>query len=234
MYKYYGLIYKKFGWDQYCKGFFQRIKPLLFKWKVVTHHDVACGIGTFVNLVSKMGIESSGSDISYSMIKAARENYNSLDFKIADMRNIKLPKKVDLITCNYDTINHLIKFRDWNKVFKRAFENLKNDGIFVFDMNSVKTITKMNRAVITSKKDYLLIEKKTRQNNICEFDNEWFLKVKKDLYKRYKDVTIEKAFHFEKVKKSLLKIGFKKVDTIFRENEKIENETRIYIVAYKL
>ena len=42
-----------------------------------------------------------------------------------------------LFSAFYDTINHLTLFSDWKKVFRNVSDHLKDNGLFVFDINTL-------------------------------------------------------------------------------------------------
>jgi SAM-dependent methyltransferase len=51
-----------------------------------------------------------------------------------DIRRLHLPRKVDLITANFDTLNHMLSAHDLRQTLRRIFENLKPGGHFIFDV----------------------------------------------------------------------------------------------------
>lgn len=233
MYTHLARFYNKLGWDKFSKSLATKLKPFLKKWGVQTHYDLACGTGVFVNGITKLGINSSGSDISKEMIKIAKSNYSFLDFEIKDMTNFRLKKPVDFITCIYDSVNHLLRFKEWEAMFKSVFNNLNNSGKFLFDINTLKKINNVNSINCTSKDKYVLIQKTNSvRENKCIFNIEWFWKSKNGLYRRYQERVKETSFPYKKIKKSLKKIGFKNIKILFTEN-KNSNRERFYLLATK-
>jgi SAM-dependent methyltransferase len=47
---------------------------------------------------------------------------------------LRLPRLVDLITCNFDTLNHLVGEGDLSRTFRSVSRNLRPGGHFIFDM----------------------------------------------------------------------------------------------------
>jgi hypothetical protein len=47
-----------------------------------------------------------------------------------------LDDEFDVVLCVYDSINHLLRFADWEAVFDRAREHMRERGIFIFDVNT--------------------------------------------------------------------------------------------------
>jgi len=225
-------IYSKFLWPEFSQDLFRRLEIFLFEWKVNTHLDIACGTGDFVYLARKIGINSSGGDISPGMIKVARKKYPRLKFFKLDMRDFSLPRKVDLITCNFDSLNHLKSFKDWQKTFENVFDNLEEGGRFVFDINTLHLVNNCDREerVVVDDSE-MFIKVKSQGNDALLFDiNCTRLNGKKV---SIKEKVKEKSFEYKKIKKSLKQVGFKKI-LVFNKKLGIKNtKTRLYVLAQK-
>lgn len=52
------------------------------------------------------------------------------------MTCFKINRQFDAIVCVFDSINHVLRFSEWKRVFSRVKSHLKDDGIFVFDVNT--------------------------------------------------------------------------------------------------
>ena len=102
--------------------------------KISTILDLACGTGLFLNEMDKnFDLEYGvGLDLSENMVKYAQDHNQSqkLNFIKGDMTNFLLKKNFDLITCNYDAINHLTLFEDWQKMFNKVYDHLKVGGFY--------------------------------------------------------------------------------------------------------
>jgi hypothetical protein len=57
------------------------------------------------------------------------------------MTTFDLGEQFDVVLCVYDSINHLVRFREWEAVFRRAREHLSDRGVFLFDINTVHRLT---------------------------------------------------------------------------------------------
>ncbi|MDZ7361159.1 MAG: class I SAM-dependent methyltransferase [candidate division KSB1 bacterium] len=115
-----------------------------FEW-IVRHYcirfssaaDVACGTGTFVHYLCQCGVPIVyGVDRSPEMLRVAiRKNLgNGARFLCQDFATLQLPQPVALITCNFDSLNYLIKEADLLRAFCRFHANLKPGGHLIFDM----------------------------------------------------------------------------------------------------
>ncbi len=97
--------------------------------------DIACGPGHFAAFLRSYGVPVFGTDISAAMIHLARRWYGhqGIDFFIQDMRDLKLPRKVDLLTCNFDSLNYLVRQGDLYRTLRAFGRNLNPWGHLIFD-----------------------------------------------------------------------------------------------------
>lgn len=100
--------------------------------------DIGCGTGTFLahlprkyHHVAKIGV-----DKSPAMLRIAKRRNagNNARFICQDITRLRLPKNVDLITCNGDTLNYLLTPTRLNDTFNACYRNLNDGGHFVFDL----------------------------------------------------------------------------------------------------
>jgi SAM-dependent methyltransferase len=99
--------------------------------------DVGCGTGLFARyLRQRWGVPVFGVDRSPEMLQVALQNCpdKSVCFLQQDIRCLRLPYPVDLITANFDTMNHLLTEPDLRLAFRRIAENLRPGGHFIFDL----------------------------------------------------------------------------------------------------
>jgi SAM-dependent methyltransferase len=75
-------------------------------------------------------------DLSEPMLRIAARNCCGTNVVLMrqDIRCLRLPRPVDLITANFDTLNHIVRTDDLRKVLRRIFENLNPGGHFIFDV----------------------------------------------------------------------------------------------------
>ena len=101
-----------------------------------TAADIGCGTGLFARyLTESFRVPVIAVDLSNDMLRIAARNCNGLNVRLLrqDIRQLRLPRPVDLITCNFDTLNHLIGEGDLEQTFRRVYWNLKPGGHFIFD-----------------------------------------------------------------------------------------------------
>ena len=102
-----------------------------------TAADVGCGTGLFACYLSRCwGVPVFAVDRSAAMLRVAacRCREPNVRFLEQDIRRLSLPCPVDLITANFDTVNHLTTASDLGLAFRRIGENLMPGGHFMFDV----------------------------------------------------------------------------------------------------
>jgi len=98
--------------------------------------DVGCGTGLFACYLSRCwGVRVFGVDRSRQMLSVARQNCRDdrVCFLEQDLRCLTLPEPVDLVTANFDVVNHLIDVSDLQQALARIAVNLRPEGHVVFD-----------------------------------------------------------------------------------------------------
>ncbi len=154
--------------------------------------DLACGSGTLAILLKINGYDIEGLDISSTMIEVAIEknkiNHTDISFHIADMINFNLNKKYDVITCFFDSINMLDNISKIHQMFENIYNNLNENGIFIFD--------------IFSYSKYLECKRLRFKEDLIWFKYDWKLNITKP----------NKLIHNIKIKE-----GSKKINEIYNE-----------------
>jgi len=102
--------------------------------------DLACGTGSTAVALAKRGLKVYAVDLSPTMCELAQKKalreHAEVEVIEADMRRFRLPVKVDLITCEFDALNHVPRKIDLALVAKAAARALKPGGHFYFDVNT--------------------------------------------------------------------------------------------------
>ncbi len=102
--------------------------------------DLACGTGTTARALARQRIRIFAVDLSPTMCRLARQKALRARVPIsvlrADMRTFRLPEAVDLILCEFDSINHVRRKTDLERVTRSAARALKPGGYFYFDVNN--------------------------------------------------------------------------------------------------
>jgi len=111
-----------------------------FRIPVSSMMDLACGTGTLALMMARrrwkvFGVDGSAGMIRVASAKRARGRL-PVRFLCQDMRRVRLPERVGLVTCLFDSVNHLLSRRDLLSAFRAVHASLLPGGYFVFDVNN--------------------------------------------------------------------------------------------------
>jgi len=126
------------GWNNFSVRVFNFFKEIIKNKDVC---DVACGTGNFIKLAKRITKSICGIDISRDFIVYAKKKNPKVSFRALNVEKWKDKDKYDLIVSFYDSVNH---FDDWEKAFKKIYNALRENGKFIFDINTVEGVSKWN------------------------------------------------------------------------------------------
>ena len=119
------------------------IERILKKHGVETVLDLTCGTGSQVFFLEKRGYKVTGADFSPALLEIARERAvrEKVDIRFidGDMRTLKVGD-FDAVITIFNAIGHLTKF-GFEKALKNIYRNLKEGGIYVFDILNLEAMT---------------------------------------------------------------------------------------------
>ena len=119
--------------------------------------DLGCGTGITTTPWIKKFNKVIGVELSKPMLKEAKKKSSKIKWINQDIVNLKIKEKVDVVTCHFDVLNHVLKEKDLQKVFNNVYEILNNNGIFIFDMMSPESfewLKKKNRKSKQTERPY--------------------------------------------------------------------------------
>jgi SAM-dependent methyltransferase len=86
-------------------------------------------------------------DLSPHMCRLARQKAHRAGVPLvvlrADMRDFRLPEPVDLVTCEFDALNHVPREADLARVAHSVARALRPGGYFYFDVNNRRAFEKI-------------------------------------------------------------------------------------------
>jgi SAM-dependent methyltransferase len=98
--------------------------------------DLCCGTGQLAQKLKTLGYRVTGIDGSPEMLSYARGNAPGVEFLQADARSFQLPYKYHTVISVFDSLNHIMTLKELKSVFNCAYNALRNDGLFMFDLNT--------------------------------------------------------------------------------------------------
>ena len=206
--------------------------------------DLACGTGTTALILARKGIAVYAVDLSPRMCRLTREKAKRAGLPVrviqADMRSFRLPKPVDLITCEFDALNHVPRKSDLRKVAHAVARALRPGGYFLFDVNNALGFERYwTGAVWFEKPDVVIVMRNghSRGAGRAWSDVEWFVRHGK-LWKRYRERVEEVCWDAAGIRSTLQEAGFHQVRAydaapFFKENPLIGRGCRTVYLARK-
>lgn len=206
--------------------------------------DLACGTGTTALKMARRGIEVFAVDISPTMchLTRAKARRSSLPVRVlrADMREFRLPHPVDLVTCEFDALNHLPQKRDLTRVAMTVARALKPGGYFFFDVNNRAGFRRYwshtrwmqhRRAVMVMRAG----QDSSHDRAWC--DVEWFIR-EGALWRHRHERVEEVCWNSPEIRRALATAGFYQVRTwdaapFFKDNSLIAAGCRTVYLALK-
>ncbi|MFL5897017.1 MAG: class I SAM-dependent DNA methyltransferase [Solirubrobacterales bacterium] len=102
--------------------------------------DVGCGTGRAFAPLLRRGWEVRGCDLSPAMLERARgEAGEQVELSVADMRELPVLGEFELVLSLNDPVNYLLGDEDLVRAFAGMRANLADDGLLIFDCNSLST-----------------------------------------------------------------------------------------------
>lgn len=195
--------------------------------------ELACGTGALLKPLSKQ-YEVSGLDISEGMLTVAQKVLPRAHLYHQSMTDFQMNEQFDVILCLFDSINHLLNFKDWQRMFASVAKHLNPGGVFIFDINTQFKLTAMSaQRPFTKKfgKNYLIMGVSPTKKNVAQWNVQVFEHLEKDLYHLHEETIRETSFPTEDIKKSLHK-HFKKVHVLDTKRKRpSKNSARPYFIA---
>ena len=230
------LIYEDINYDSMCS----RVIEICNKEKITFNNylDLACGTGNLTLRLAKNFNESFAVDLSEDMLREAFEKLKreKIRCKIIcqDMSELSLNRKFDLITSALDSTNYIIEDDNLLNYFTRVKEHLSDNGLFIFDINSYYKLSNVlcNNIYTYSEEDVFYTWENVFENDLLSMYLTFFVK-RGELYERFEEEHLERAYSEEFIEETLNKVGLKLVGkfdgyTANKVNDKTERI--VYIV----
>jgi len=206
--------------------------------------DVACGTGITALILARRGIRVYGVDLSPHMCRLAREKARRARLPLrvlkADMRSFRLPERVDLVTCEYDALNHVPLHADLAKVAEAVARALRPGGYFFFDVNNPRGFERYWTGTFWLEKPGVVMVMRgghTPQADRAWIYIEWFVR-EGSCWRRHHERVEEVCWSVPEIRLTLRKAGFDVVRAwdaapFFRNDPMIRRGCRTFYLARK-
>lgn len=218
--------------------------------------ELGCGTGTLTVMLAEQGYRLTGIDLSEDMLAVARSKADehpplqgllrsgSLRFVRQDMTEWETPEPVDSVLSFCDSLNYLTEPEQIEAAFRATYAGLKPGGTFLFDVHHPDTLRRYEEA-----QPFVLDEENVSYIWTCGLDEERveiehhlriFLRrpgvgTNADVYDRFDEVHVERAYEPEWLRRALLDAGFSSAEFYADFEWKAPDEEceRLFCVAVK-
>lgn len=204
--------------------------------------DLACGTGSMSIPFMKKGYNIIGLDYSEEMLEIASNRLsevgNNFSLLKAKMQEFELSEKADACICCLDSINHLNNIDDVQTTFKNVYDSLNDNGLFVFDVNTVykhNEVLADNTFVFDEDDYYLVWDNEAVDDRTVRILLDMFL-FNGENYDRFSEEFEETAYSVDELSTLLKNSGFvdiKLYDELSYDEPKNDSE-RLYFVCKKV
>lgn len=207
--------------------------------------DMGCGTGTAALKLAEKGYQVTGIDLSKEMIALAKEksiqSNKKIEFLQVDMEEYSKPKAFDMVVSLSDCINHVTRHQGVQQIFRNVFSNLKEGGMFIFDIN---TPYEIQHIMSTDQEDVIGDNILYKWEGSFDINTDigtfiqYFYQVEEDQSQTYlgKEIHRERAYKPRDLRIWLKNIGFKNIDyyeAFTMEKPRNERIERVYCIAEK-
>lgn len=197
--------------------------------------ELGCGTGTLTVMLAEQGYRMTGIDLSEDMLAVAQNKAEerpplqgllrsgSLRFVRQDMTEWAAPEPVDSVISFCDCLNYLTEPEQIEAVFRATYEGLKPGGTFLFDVHHPDTLRRYEE-----EQPFVLDEDGISYIWTCGMDEEreeieHHLRIfvrrtadgkgkVSDVYDRFDEVHVERAYDPEWLRQALLRAGFSRAE----------------------
>ena len=107
-------------------------------WRGHTVLDLACGTGKSFLPFLRRGFDVTGCDSSSAMLAEAARKAPEAKLLHADLRDLTMVGRFDLVNCFDDSLNYLLQADDLAAALLAVAANLAQGGLAIFDLNTLR------------------------------------------------------------------------------------------------
>jgi predicted TPR repeat methyltransferase len=104
--------------------------------------ELGCGTGSILTRLTDIPALT-GLDRSPEMLAIAGQKVPRARLVEDEMSSFSLDERFDVVVCVFDSLNHLLTFDAWRSTFDAVHAHLADDGLFVFDVNTVGELRRL-------------------------------------------------------------------------------------------
>ncbi len=202
--------------------------------------DLACGTGSLCVELSRRGFDMIAVDESADMLSAAREKMpnSGILFLCQPMEELDLFGTIGAAVCTLDSVNHVTDEITLCDVFRRVSLFLEQDGVFIFDANTVYKHTQIlgDNTFVYDLDDIYCVWQNSTEGLITEISLDFFIDDGDGCYYRTEESFCERAYPDELLTDMLDKAGMyisEKYDDYCDKMPDAETQRVVYVCRKK-
>ncbi len=235
--KFYDGLMKDADYERRCEYLLQLLKRHNHEAGITL--DLACGTGSLTRLLAEKGIDVYGVDSSEDMLSEAMQRAYEKGLSILylkqKMQSLDLYGTINTCVCTLDSINHLTDIDDVKKTFDRVGLFMDDDGLFVFDVNTLYKHRKIlcdNTFVFENDEVFCVWQNSLEENDTVNITLDFF-EEEDGVYYRSAENFSERAYSDSQIRELLSNAGFS-VEAVYGDlsfDPPEETEQRVIYVA---
>ena len=203
--------------------------------------DLACGTGSVTKILSRLGYDVIGVDMSEEMLTQAFEKVQDMEhpprFICRKLQELYLPRGVDMAVCALDSLDYITNPADCAEAIRRVYKALNPGGIFIFDVNTPEKLRAMDGQVFLDEDDDVDCVWRgefDENTNICSYGMDLFQRHGEAWHRSFEEHR-EYAYSQEQLTDFLKAAGFTHIEAYAdrKFEAPAEGEQRIYFKARK-
>lgn len=214
MYGEFSYIYDKLSFDIEYEKYADNIKALAKKYGINNNNmlELACGSGMLTQYFFDDFDRIDALDISTDMLNCFAEKYDNDKVNLIYYDMVEYEKKdfYDLIVILLDSVNYVTKPSDLEKLFRNSYDNLKDDSLLVFDINSEMKMREIfgSECYVYEYEDIFYTWDNYLEDNLIDMSLNFFVENPDGSYRRIEEYQQERIYTIDYVKDLLGRIGF--------------------------
>lgn len=158
-------------------------------------------------------------------------------YLLEDMRELELYGSVCAVVSVCDSMNYILEEADLREVFSRVHEYLEEDGIFIFDLNTVyKYRDLLGETTIAENREegsFIWENYFDEESAVNEYDLTLYIREDGETYRRFEEVHYQRAYDLKTIGRLLADAGMELTAAYdaFTKEPVRDNSERIYVVA---
>lgn len=203
--------------------------------------DLGCGTGSMTEVLAAKGYDMIGVDNSGEMLEIAmrkkEESGQDILYLMQDMREFELYGTVRAVVSVCDSVNYITDEKELEQVFRLVNNYLDPEGIFIFDFNTEYKYRDIlgDQTIAEDRDDCSFIWENYyyEDEQMNEYGLTLFIREKEELYRKYQELHLQKAYTLNMIKELVTWAGLEYVTAYdaYTMNPPHEESERICVVA---